>query len=111
MVDFSKGIVMKYCFVLLLYLAFILSGCATTQVAPKSLDDFSNDIKIQFNMYKRKASTHRAFAVAKYGKKDFFGFSASYPNVEEAEARALDECYKYAKAYRYDMKCFIFHSE
>lgn len=88
-----------------------LSACQTTQTPPENLDNFSSSVKAAFVSYKHGAKTHKAFAVAKYRQRGFFGYGASYPSVEEAEQRALAECQSRAQQFKADIQCFIYHSE
>jgi hypothetical protein len=96
---------------LIVILSIVLSGCASTQKAPENLDKYSSTTKASFVAYKNTVKPHRAFAVAKFKRRDFFGFGYSYPTIEQAEKRALDECHSRALKFRDEIQCFIYHSE
>lgn len=102
---------MKLINLLLLLGLITIAGCQSTQKAPETLDNYSKTVRAGFVSYKRATQAHRAFAVAKYRKRDFFGYGTSYPTVAGAEKRALDECHKLAQEYREGIQCFIYHSE
>jgi len=91
--------------------ACLLLGCASTQKAPENLDRYSTNVRAAFASYKNTTQPHKAFAVAKFNQRDFLGFGYSYPTIEAAKARALDECNERALKFRDDIKCFIYHSE
>jgi hypothetical protein len=91
--------------------ASLLLGCASTQKAPENLNKYSTNVKATFASYKNITQPHKAFAVAKFNRRDFSGFGYSYPTVEEAKTRALEECQERALKFRDDIKCFIYHSE
>ena len=88
-----------------------LVGCASTTKAPENLDSFSTNVRATFVTYKNMVRPHKAFAVAKYGQRDFSGYGYSYPTIEAAEKRALDECHQKAHQHNKSIKCFIYHSE
>ncbi len=96
---------------MIISLIFILAGCASTQKVPENLDKFSTNTKAGFVSYQNAAKTHKAFAVAKFKQRDFFGFGYAYPTIEQAEKRALAECHERAHQFRDEIKCFIYHSE
>jgi hypothetical protein len=91
----------------------LLFGCASTQEAPENLDKYSKKVKAIFESYKitTQVQTHKAFAVAKLGHRDFAGFGYSYPTIEQAEQRALEECHQRARKFNKVLQCFIYHSE
>jgi hypothetical protein len=100
----------KFKVVILVAVSFLF-GCASTQEAPENLDKYSRNVKATFASYKSITKPHKAFAVAKFNRRDFSGFGYSYPTIKQAENRAIDECQERALKYRDDIKCFIYHSE
>lgn len=89
----------------------MVNGCASTQSKPENLDKFTPTIRSAFVSYKNMASSHKAFAVAKFKTREFYGFGYSYPTIAKAEKQALDKCHELAKEYKDDLTCFIYHSE
>jgi hypothetical protein len=89
----------------------ILAGCASTQKAPENLNSYSQTVNRAFASYKNVIQPHKAFAVAKLNRRDFFGYGSSYPTLEKARERALSECQDRALKFRDDIKCFLYHSE
>ena len=92
-------------------LSLLMSACSTTQTAPTSLDSYSKTVRAGFVSFKQGGMRHRAFAVGRIGRRDFFGFGHRYKSVEKAEERALEECYKSAGRYKDKVTCFIYFSE
>ncbi|AOT08397.1 hypothetical protein [Pseudoalteromonas luteoviolacea] len=90
---------------------FGLSGCVVTQENPENLNKFSQTTKVAFLSYKKAANTHKAFAVARFSLRDYYGLGYAYSTIEGAEKRALKECHYHAHKVNKNIKCFIYHSE
>lgn len=88
-----------------------LFGCASTQQAPTSLEGYSKTVNAGFVSFKRGSRNHKAFAVGRIGRREFFGFGHAYQTIEEAKERAIEECLQRAGKYRKSVQCFVYYSE